>query len=110
MLTTADRVGFPHRREISAIILAIVPLILNVSETIRVNGRVTGYSDFADVIIGVALVLVVFRNSIFIREGEAKYKTIRIILSIVLLLIAAFHIASGFGLLVSLPAPFGYGS
>lgn len=110
MLTTADRVGFPHRREITAIILAIVPFILNAYSISTVNGRVTSYSDFADVIIGIALVFAVFRNSIFIREGEAKYKTIRIILSIVLLLVAAFHIASGLGLLVSLPAPFGFGS
>lgn len=110
MLTTADRVGFPHRREITAIILAVVPFILNFSQTMRVNGRVTSYSDFADVVLGAALVLVVFRNTVFIREGEAKYKTIRIILTGVLLLVAAFHIASGLGLLISLPAPFGYGS
>jgi hypothetical protein len=110
MLTTADRVGFPHRREITAIILAIVPFILNVSQTFRVNSRVTNYSDFADVVLGAALVFVAFRNTIFIREGEAKYKTIRIILTGVLLLVAVFHIASGLGLLISLPAPFGYGS
>lgn len=105
MLTTADRVGFPHRREITAIILAIVPLVLNFSQTMRFNGRVTSYSDFADVILGAVLVYVTFNNTIFIREGEAKYKTIRIVLTAVLLLVAAFHIASGLGLLVSLPAP-----
>ena len=77
--------------------------------TFRVNGRVTSYSDMA-MSRGAALVFVAFRNTIFIREGEAKYKTIRIILTAVLLLVAAFHIASGLGLLVSLPAPFGYGS
>lgn len=110
MLTTADRVGFPHRREITAIILAIVPLVLNFSQTMRFNGRVTSYSDFADVILGAVLVYVTFNNTIFIREGEAKYKTIRIVLTAVLLLVAAFHIASGLGLLVSLPAPFGFGS
>jgi hypothetical protein len=110
MLTTADRVGFPHRREITAIVLAIVPFILNFYSISTVNGRVTSYSDFADVILGAALVLVTLRNTIFIREGEAKYKTIRIVLTAVLLLVAAFHIASGLGLLVSLPAPFGYGS
>jgi hypothetical protein len=110
MLTTADRVGFPHRREISAIILAVVPFIVNASQTMRVNGRITSYSDFADVILGAALVLVVYNNTIFIGEGEAKYKTIRIVLSVVLLLVAAFHIASGLGLLISLPAPLGFGS
>jgi hypothetical protein len=110
MLTTADRVGFPHRREITAIILAAVPFALNVSQTFRVNGRVTNYSDFADVIVGAVLVFVTLRNSIFIREGEAKYKTIRIVLTAVLLLVAAFHVASGLGLLISLPAPFGFGS
>lgn len=110
MLTTIDRVGFPHRREIAAIILAIVPFILDFSQTFRVNGRVTSYSDFADVILGVVLVFVVFRNRVFILEGEAKYKMVRIILGVVLLLVAAFHIASGLGLLVSLPAPFGFGS
>ena len=110
MLTTADRVGFPHRREITAIVLAIVPFILNFYSISTVNGRVTSYSDFADVILGAALVLVTLRNTIFIREGEAKYKAIRIVLTAVLLLVAAFHIASGLGLLVSLPAPFGYGS
>lgn len=110
MLTTADRVGFPHRREITAIILAIVPFLVNAYTISTVNGRVTSYSDFADVVIGAALVFVAFRNTIFIREGEAKYKTIRIILTGVLLLVAAFHIASGLGLLVSLPAPLGFGS
>jgi hypothetical protein len=110
MLTTADRVGFPHRREITAIILAIVPFIVNAYTISTVNNRVTSYSDFADVVLGAALVFVVFRNTIFIREGEAKYKTIRIVLTGVLLLVAAFHIASGLGLLVSLPAPFGFGS
>ena len=110
MLTTADRVGFPHRREITAIILAIVPFIVNAYSINRVNGRVTSYTDISDVIIGVVLVLIVFRNRVFILEGEAKYRTIRVILSVILLLVAAFHIASGLGLLVSLPAPFGYGS
>lgn len=110
MLTTADRVGFPHRREITAIILAIVPLFVDFSQTFRVNSRVTSYSDFADVVLGAALLFVAFNNTVFIREGEARYKTIRIVLTAVLLLVAAFHIASGLGLLVSLPAPFGYGS
>lgn len=110
MLTTADRVGFPHRREIVTLVLAIVPFIVNAYSITTVNGRITSYSDFADVVIGAALVLSVLRNTVFIREGEAKYKTIRIILTGVLLLVAAFHIASGLGLLVSLPAPFGYGS
>ena len=110
MLTTADRVGFPHRREITAIILAIVPFIVNAYSINRVNGRVTSYTDISDVIIGVVLVLIVFRNRVFILEGEAKYRTIRVILSVILLLVAAFHIASGLGLLVSLPAPFGFGS
>lgn len=110
MLTTADRVGFPHRREITAFILAVVPFFVNFYQISRVNGRVTSYSDFADVILGAILAYVAFNNTVFIREGEAKYKTIRIVLTVVLLLVAAFHIASGLGLLVSLPAPFGYGS
>ena len=110
MLTTVDRVKFPQRREIIAIVLAVVPFLFNLYSHNIINGRVTGRTEISDVILGAALVYVAFRNTIFIREGEAKYKTIRIILTAVLLLIAAFHIASGLGLLISLPAPFGYGS
>lgn len=110
MLTTADRVGFPHRREITTIILAIAPLIVNFYSISTVNGRVTSTSDFADVVLGAILAFLTLRNTVFIREGEAKYKMIRIVLTVVLLLAAAFHIASGLGLLVSLPYPLGYGS
>ena len=110
MLTTGERIKFPQRREIIGIVLAIVPFLFNLYSHNIINGRVTGRTEISDFFLGVALVFVVWRNTVFIREGEAKYKTIRIALSIVLLLVAAFHIASGLGLLVSLPAPFGYGS
>jgi hypothetical protein len=109
MLTTADRVGFPHRREWTAIVLAIVPFFLNFYATTTVNGRLTSYTDFADVAVGGVLMFYTFRNTVFIREGEAKYKTIRIALTVVLVTLAAFHILSGLGLLINLPYPLGYG-
>jgi hypothetical protein len=110
MPTTSDRVRFPQRGEIIAIVLAVVPFAFSVYSVNIINGRITGRSEISDVILGIALIFVVWRNTFFIREGEAKYKVIRIILTAVLFALAAFHIASGLGLLVSLPYPFGYGA
>lgn len=110
MLSAADKIGFPHRREITAYILAIAPFFLNFYSYSTVNGRVTSYTDFIDVALGIALAFVTINNRVFITEGEAKYKTIRIVLTVVLLVVAAYHILGGLGLLISLPYPLGYGS
>ncbi len=42
--------------------------------------------------------------------GEPKYKVIRIVLTVVLVLAGIFHIASGPGLLITLPPLPGFGS
>ncbi len=109
MLTVADKVGFPHRREIIMYVLAVVPFIVHFSSVNTVNGRIISYSDFADVVLGAVLLVLVFRNRVFINEGEEKYKLIRTVLFVVLLIVGAYHIASGLGLLIDLPYPLGYG-
>ena len=104
MLTTIDRVGFPHRREWIAIACAALPFIINLTSVSysTYNGMVQSFSyfDLADVLLGIAVAAMTFRNMIFINEGEAKYKTIRIALTVVLLAAAVYHVASGFGLLI----------
>ncbi|WP_214405112.1 hypothetical protein [Pseudonocardia lacus] len=110
MLNQVDRVRFPHRREIAAYVLAAVPFVVDVTSTVTVNGRVTSYSDIADIVLGVALVVVVVANRVFIVEGERRYRAARIAIAVVLLLVAAFHVAGGGGLLVDLPAPLGFGT
>ena len=104
MLTTVDKVGFPHRREIVTIVLAIVTLFISASSVSYStnNGVVTSFSyfDIAKVALGGILAVLTFRNIVFINEGEAKYKTIRIVLTVVLFAAAAYHIATGLGLLI----------
>lgn len=51
-----------------------------------------------------------FNNRVFIAEGEAKYRVLRVVLTIALLVIGVFHILSGAGLLLNFPYPLGYGS
>lgn len=109
MLSVTDKVGFPHRREIIAMVLAVVPFFIGLTSYATFNGRVTSYSDFLDVVLGIALLVLTFNNRVFITKGEEKYKLIRTVLFVVLIIVAAFHIASGLGLLFTLPYPLGYG-
>ncbi len=108
MLSAADKVGFPHRREIVAVVVAIVPFFLSFYSISTINGEVTSYSDVVDIVLGAAVLYLVFNNRVFIAEGEAQYKVIRIVLTIALLVIGVFHLLSGAGLLVNLPYPLGY--
>ena len=109
MLSTLDKIGFPHRREITAMVLAVLPLFLNISSYTTFNGQMTSYTDFIDVVLGIGLAIVTFNNLVFITEGEAKYKVIRIVLTVVLFALAAFHILGGLRMLIHLPYPLGYG-
>ncbi|MBE2183057.1 MAG: hypothetical protein IAE89_06500 [Anaerolineae bacterium] len=109
-MVAGDMQGFPKRNEIIAYVVAVLPFVISFTSITTVNGRVTSYADFADVILGGILLVIALRNSIFIREGEPKYKIIRIVLMIVLILLALFHIAGGLGFLVSLPPPLGFGA
>lgn len=108
-MVSGDMQGFPKRNEIIAYIVAIIPLFINFASYTSVNGRVTSYRDLADVVWGGILLFLVFINRVYITGGEPKYKLIRIILAVVLALVAIFHIASGLGLLISLPPPLGFG-
>jgi hypothetical protein len=110
VLNQVDRVRFPHPREITAYVLAVAPFLLNVTSTVTVDGRVTSYTDLADIGLGIALLVAVVANRVFIVEGERRFRAARIALAVVLVLLAAFHICSGLGLLVELPAPIGFGS
>ncbi|KXK48881.1 MAG: hypothetical protein UZ13_03418 [Chloroflexi bacterium OLB13] len=110
MLSAADKIGFPHRREIVAVVVAVLPFILNFYSVSTVNGRITSYSDFADIVLGAIVLYLTFNNRVFITEGEAKYKVIRIVLTVALVIVGVFHVLSGAGLLVNLPYPLGYGS
>ncbi|NOG50399.1 MAG: hypothetical protein HND48_13965 [Chloroflexi bacterium] len=69
MLSTADKIGFPHRREIVAVVVAVLPFILNFYSVSTVNGRITSYSDFADIVLGAIVLYLTFNNRVFITEG-----------------------------------------
>lgn len=109
-METEYRDSFPNRYEWVAIVCAVLPFFITLGVTRSSGENIAIPIDPADILLGGFLIWRVWQNLIFIREGEAKYKTIRIILTAVLLLVAAFHIASGLGLLISLPAPLGFGS
>ncbi len=109
-MIAGDMQGFPKRNEIIAYVLAILPFVISFTSITTRNGRVTSYADYADVLLGGILLVIAIRNNVYIREGEPKYKIIRIIIMIVLILLALFHIAGGLGFLIALPPPLGFGA
>lgn len=107
-MTAGDMQGFPKRQEIIAYILAILPLFISFSSITTVNGQVTSYADYADVVLGAILLVVNFKCMAYINQGEPQYKVIRIILTVILFGLAVLYIAQGLGLLVNLPPPLGW--
>lgn len=107
-MVAGDMQGFPKRREIIAYVLAILPLFINFRSLTTINGQVTSYTDFADVILGVILFAVNFKCIEYIKQGEPKYKVIRIILTVILFGLAILYILQGLGFLVRLPPPLGW--
>ena len=99
-LPSFDEIRFPLPGEIAAAILAIAPLLVNVVETITINGRVASTTDYADIVLGFILLFVTFGNFTALVRSEARYKTIRLAVTGLMFIMAAVHIAAGGGLLV----------
>jgi hypothetical protein len=98
-LPSFEQVRFPLPGEIAAIVLAIAPLIVNLGESTIVNGRVTSYTDYADILLGFILLFVTFGNFTALVRSEAHYKTVRLVVTGLMFVMAGVHIASGGGLL-----------
>lgn len=99
-LPSFEQIRFPLPGEIAAVILAIAPLIVNLVESTSANGRVTSYTDYADIVLGFILLLVTFGNFTALVRSEARYKTVRLVITGLMFILSAVHIASGGGLLV----------
>ena len=99
-LPSFEQIRFPLPGEIAAVVLAIAPLIVNLVEATSVNGRVTSYTDYADIVLGFVLLFVTFGNFTALVRSEAHYKSVRLVVTGLMFVLAAVHIAAGGGLLV----------
>lgn len=95
-----DQIRFPLPGEIAAVVLAIAPQIVHLVESTTINGRVTSYTDYADIVLGFILLLVTVGNFTALTRTDARFKAVRLVITAVMLVLAAFHIANGGGLLV----------
>lgn len=100
VLPTYDQRKFLLPREIATVVLAIMPLFINIGYATHVNGRLTSYADFADVALGLILVFASFGNFTAIMTSETRFKAVRLAVSALLFVAAAAYIASGGGMLV----------
>jgi hypothetical protein len=99
-LPSFDQIRFPLPGEIAAVVLAIAPLVVNLVESITINGRITRYTDYADIVLGFVLLFVAFGNFTTLVRSEARYKTIRLVVTGLMFVMSAVHIAAGGGLFV----------
>jgi hypothetical protein len=97
----SDNRSFPQQSEIIAAVVAFLPFICSMSSYNyeMVNGRVTEFSylDIADVVLGIAAILLGLFN---IRLLSIPPRHYRIALLIVVLLLSAFQIARGLGVFI----------
>lgn len=99
-LPSFDQIRFPLPGEIAAVVLAVAPLFVNLVESISVNGRITSYIDYADILLGFVLLFVTFGNFTTLVRSETRYKTVRLVVTALMFVMSAVHIAAGGGLFV----------
>lgn len=93
-----DRFLSPRRRDAIALLLAVLPQIIHLRVFTAVNGRLTSYADFADIVLGIVLMIFIASGRGHIAASTGTMKTIRIVMSVALALLAVFYIATGSGL------------
>jgi hypothetical protein len=96
-----EHVGFPSRREVLAALAGIAPFFLSasVASTETVNGEVvsSSYTDFVAIVGGaIAVVLALSVVGLFAKTADAD-KTKRYVGFVVLLVLGAFQVLRGFG-------------
>lgn len=100
ILPAYDHSAFPLLRAVAALVLAIAPLFINIGYTTSFNGRVTSYADFADVVLGLVLLMLAINTLSLSALSGSRYKTAGFVVMTLLALTAVAHVISGSGLLV----------
>lgn len=91
---------FPDKSEIAGIVAAALPFICNFTTTTTVNGRVTSYTDYAAIGLGIVAILIGLSTIRLWEKTPDSDLMKRRGLFVLILGLGAFQLARGLGLLI----------